>query len=160
MNLRRATKAALAATQDDPKAAVAWLSRQKPLHTILLKLGARQAVRDYFSDQRASAMARAVGRVAATANNPNAAKSVAARLARNAFWDSYTLFGMVSIKTATQEQLLASAGSREQHGRGELRLARFERAVAAQLKSPRSVVCRGMSLSTLERLAAKFGAGQ
>ena len=159
-DLRKAAKAALDASKDEPERAVKWLTRQPDIAPALARLGAQQVIRDFFAAQRASAMARAVGRVIATADNPDTKRSVAARMARHAFWDAYTLFGMAPIKTATRQQLLDSAEARERQGNTELRLAKFERAVAAKLTTGRATVGGSMTLGELERIASKFKAAQ
>ena len=105
--------------------------------------------------QRESAMTMAAGRVAANMSDPIVAKRITARMARVAFWDSYTLFGMHPLKTATRPMLLRSAKSRETQAAGEIRLARFERAIAKKLPNDRKVVGRTLSALEVETIAAR-----
>jgi hypothetical protein len=141
LDLRTWAKSALDHNQDQPDIAAAWLESQKDagLRSQLLRLGAQQVIRSFFNAQRASAMTMATGRVMATINDPDVADRVATRQARQAFWDAYTLFGMTPIREATKEQLETSASQREGQARGELRLASFERDIAARLKAGRRV---------------------
>ena len=97
-------------------------------------------------------MSMATGRVMATLDTPEVSERVAARVARQAFWDSYTLFGMSPIREATREQLEASASQREAQARGELRLAKFERAVAGRLTGTQRV-CDALTCKDVETLA-------
>jgi hypothetical protein len=97
----------------------------------------------------------ATGRVAANVNNSNVSDRVATRLARIAFWDAYTLFGMTPIKDANRKMLLDSAENRESQASGEIRLAKFERAVAAALKGSKTVKdC--MTVDQLEKMASRY----
>ena len=106
----------------------------------------------FFTAQRASAMSMATGRVMATLGAPDVADRVAARVARQAFWDAYTLFGMTPIREATKEQLEASAAAREAQAKGELRLAKFERAVARHLVGAQRV-CDALTSEAVEAMA-------
>ncbi|CAB4189785.1 hypothetical protein UFOVP1288_16 [uncultured Caudovirales phage] len=141
LDLRSWVKKALDSSQDRTDVAVEWLVARKDadLRDQLIKLGAQQVVRTYFAAQRASALSMAPGRVAATLDTPEVAERVATRQARQAFWDAYTLFGMTPLRTATKAQLEESAAQREGQARGELRLAKFERAIAARLRNNKCV---------------------
>lgn len=159
VNIRRYAKTALDKTNDKPKAAIDWLCKEAKkvpeLNSALLVFGAKQIVRDFFSSQRISAMSMATCRVAANLNNSNVSNRVAARLARIAFWDAYTLFGMTPIKDANRKMLLDSAENRESQASGEIRLAKFERAVAAALKGSKTVKdC--MTVDQLEKMASRY----
>jgi hypothetical protein len=159
-DLRKAAKDALTAAKDNPATAVTKLIKQasanKNLQAALTRLGAQQVIRDFFAAQRAAAFSFATGRVAANLSNPEVAERVSARMARQAFWDAYTLFGMSPLRTATKQQLLDSANARETQANSELRLARFERAIASKLTSPQDVVESKLTLATVERLATKY----
>jgi hypothetical protein len=152
-------KDALDNSNDDPRHAVTWLvkkAKSEPnLRAALIDLGAKQVVRDFFSMQRESAMTMAAGRVAANMDNPLVAKRIAARIARVAFWDSYTLFGMQPLKTATRPMLLRSATSRETQAAGEIRMAKFERAIAKKLPNDRKVVGNTLTALEVETIAAR-----
>ena len=113
-------------------------------------------IRDFFAAQRAAAFSFATGRVAASLDNPDVAERVAARIARQAFWDAYALFGMSPLRTATKQQLLDSANARETQANSELRLAKFERAIASKLTSPQDVVESKLTLAVVERLATRY----
>ena len=158
-DLRKAAKQALEKSKDKPERAVKILECVSPLRGVLLRLGAQQVIRNYFAMQRDSAMSMATGRVLDTSDSPAAQKRLAARLARVAFWDAYTLFGMTPIRSATKKQLIDSASQREAQGNTELRLAKFERAVAGRLLTPRATVSSSMTIMELEKLAAKHKAG-
>jgi hypothetical protein len=156
-DLRTWAKSALDNNQDQPDIAAAWLAsrRDANLKDHLMRLGAQQVIRSFFTAQRASAMTMATGRVMATINDPNVADRVAARQARQAFWDAYTLFGMTPIREATREQLETSASQREGQARGELRLASFERDIAVRLKAGRRV-CDVFTSEEVAEIAAKW----
>jgi hypothetical protein len=153
-DLRTWAKTALDKNRDQPDLAAAWLATQgdNDLRHQLLRLGAQQVVRSFFTAQRASAMSMATGRVMATLGAPDVADRVAARVARQAFWDAYTLFGMTPIREATKEQLEASAAARETQAKGELRLAKFERAVARRLVGAQRV-CDALTSEAVEAMA-------
>lgn len=157
LDLRTWAKSALDHNQDQPDIAAAWLAsrRDANLKDHLMRLGAQQVIRSFFTAQRASAMTMATGRVMATINDPDVADRVAARQARQAFWDAYTLFGMTPIREATREQLETSASQREGQARGELRLASFERDIAARLKAGRRV-CDVFTSEEVAEIAAKW----
>lgn len=152
-DLRCWAKTALDKNHDQPDLATQWLVKQRDtdLRQQLLQLGAQQVVRSFFGAQRASAMSMATGRVLATLDAPEVADRVAARVARQAFWDAYTLFGMTPIREATREQLEASASAREAQARGELRLAKFERAVAGRLVGGQRV-CDALTSEAVEAM--------
>lgn len=156
-------KKALELNDDNPKKATLWLvkkaSSEIDLRKTLLRLGADQIVRDYYHHARQSAMSMATGRVLQSLDNPEVGKRLAARIARRKFWDLYTLYGMESLKTATKEALLESANNRQQQAAGEIRLARFEQALAKKL-NPGQRVIDGIPIETVEKLAAKYGAEQ
>jgi hypothetical protein len=147
-------------SKDDPAEAVIWLeqSSDADLQSILRRLGAQQAVRTFYSDQRASAMTMASGRVLASMGTDEMEERTSARIARRAFWESYTLYGHTPIKEATKADLLQSAGMREGQARTEMFLATFERAVAAKLKRDSACVTEVFTSETLEALAAKHKA--
>ena len=153
-DLRVWAKAALDANQDDPDSAAVWLAsrRDKNLREQIIRQGCRQVVMAFFAAQRASAMSMATGRVMATLNDPEFSDRMTSRMARQAFWDSYTLFGMTSIKDATREQLEQSASKRESQARGELRLAKFERQVADLLIGEQRV-CDVLTSEAVEAIA-------
>jgi hypothetical protein len=163
-DLRKAAKDALTAAKDNPATAVSKLVKKSSvdsnLQTALTRLGAQQVIRDFFAAQRVAAFSFAVGRVAASLDNPDVAERVAARIARQAFWDAYTLFGMSPLRTATKQQLLDSANARETQANSELRLARFERAIASKLASAHDVVESKLTLTVVERLATKYRAAK
>jgi hypothetical protein len=153
-DLRTWAKSALDKNNDQPDLASAWLATQRDsdLRQQLARLGAQQVVRSFFSAQRTSAFSMATGRVMATLDSPGVADRMAARVARQAFWDAYTLFGMTPIREATKEQLEASAEAREAQAKGELRLAKFERAVAGRLVGAQRV-CDALTSETVESIA-------
>ena len=159
MRMKNYVKNALDKAKDNRQSAVRLLiNKSKIDHKFkdaLLFLGAKQLVRDFYSQQRVSAMSMAAGRVMANLTNPDVQDRVASRLARVAFWDAYTLFGMTPIADANKNMLLESAKNREQQANSELRLAKFERAVADILKGNKTVrEC--LSLAQLEKIAAKY----
>tara|TARA_R110000868_G_scaffold283102_4_gene543545 strand:- start:572 stop:1093 length:522 start_codon:yes stop_codon:yes gene_type:complete len=158
-SIRGYVKVALDSTGDDPSAAIRWLckkaNKEPYLREALITYGAKQIVRDHYSAQRSSAMSMAVGRVMDTADSQASKERMTARLARVAFWDAYTLFGMAPIGDATREDLLSSAEQRETQARGELRLARFERAVAVKLEGHKTVR-QSMTLAQLEKMAKRY----
>jgi hypothetical protein len=153
-SLRDWAKQALDHNSDKPDLAAAWLAGQadEGLRDELRSLGARQIVRNFFSEQRTSAMSMATGRVMATMGDPEVAGRVSARMARLVFWDAYTLFGMTPIREATKDQLEDSAGARESQAKGELRLAAFERTVARRL-APGQRVCDAFTSEAIEAMA-------
>tara|TARA_R110000868_G_scaffold26537_2_gene102049 strand:- start:1229 stop:1708 length:480 start_codon:yes stop_codon:yes gene_type:complete len=140
-DLKAWAKEALERNNDDPDTAAMWLanSKDKNLRLNILRFGSQQIVRSFFHAQRASAMSMATGRVMATLNDPGVEERMASRMARQAFWETYTLYGMTPIKDATREDLELSASKRETNAHGELRLAKFERKVAAQLSDEQCV---------------------
>ena len=156
-DLRVWAKSALDNNQDQPDIAAAWLANRNDagLRVHLLRMGAKQVIRSFFNAQRESAMTMATGRVMATINDPGVADRVAARQARQAFWDAYTLFGMTPIREATREQLETSASQREGQARGEMRHASFERDIAARLKDGRRV-CDMMTSEEVAEIAATW----
>lgn len=99
-------------------------------------------------------MSMAMGRIATNLDNPDIQERIASRMARRAFWDMYTLFGMQPLKTATKEEVVESATSHEADARGHLIAARFERAIAARLKRGQ-LVCDGLSSVQVEKIAVK-----
>lgn len=158
-DLREVVIAALTASRDNPEQALGRIIKtaiaDKQMAKTLIYLGAKQALRSYFSQQRESAISTAAGRIAANLENPDIELRVSSRLARTAFWEKYTLFGMRPIGDATKEMLIESAESREAQAAGEIRLAKFERAVAARLTRG-EIVRHAMSLAQIEKLAAKY----
>jgi hypothetical protein len=158
-SLNKWAKDALAARSDNPVRAAAWLvvqsMRDRKLKDNLLRVGADQLVRNYFRDQRKSAFRMAVGRVAANLDNPATAERTSARIARQKFWDSYTLFGMTPIRDATRAALLESVAKRTEQAKGDLRCAAFEKAVSFTLKNDKIKVCEAMTDEELQKLAAK-----
>lgn len=163
-DLRKSAIRSLEMSGDKPDGAVKILSgmarKDVELRKVLVRLGASQTIRDYFGDQRRSAMTMAAGRVAANLDSPDVQKRIAGRMARVQFWDRYTIFGMTPIGDATKKMLLDSAANREAQANGELLLARFERAVAAKMDSNRATVRSCLSVGDLEKMAAKYKAQQ
>jgi hypothetical protein len=161
MTLAKWIKTALERNDDNPKKAKVWVvkmaSKNIELRKNLLRLGADQLVRNYYKNARQSAMSMATGRVLQNIDNPTVQTRIAARIARRDFWDLYTLYGMESLKTATKEALIESAQGRQTQANGELRLARFELAIAKRL-NPGQRVMDAISVETVEKLAAKYGA--
>jgi hypothetical protein len=159
-SINKYAKTALDVSNDKPKSAVNWLcktsARNADLKDALVRYGAQQIIRTFFSQQRSAAMTMAAGRVAANMNNPKVQERVAARVARVLFWDAYTLFGMTPIKDANKEMLLKSAESREAQANTEMRLAKFERTVAKHLTGTKTVK-QCMTSKDLEAIASKFG---
>ena len=155
-DLREWARTALDCNDDDPDAAAMWLTKKadKNLRAHILRYGAQQIVRTFFTAQRVSAMSMATGRVMATLNDPGVEGRMASRMARQAFWDAYTLFGMTPIKDATKEELELSASKREGQARGELRLAKFERQVADGLVGGQRV-CDVFTSEAIEAIARK-----
>lgn len=164
IDLRKSAIKALEAAKDDPKKAVQKLKMMARsdagLRGVLIHLGSTQTIRDYFGDQRRSAMTMAAGRVAANLGDPDVQKRIVGRIARAQFWDRYTIFGMTPIGDATKKMLLDSAANREAQANGELLLARFERAVASKMDSNRATVRSCLSIGDLEKMAAKYKAQQ
>jgi len=164
-DLRVWAKKALEKTNDDPSEATEWLAKNaarkenSKLRILILNFGANYVIRRFFGEQRESAMSMAAGRVMANINNPDVKKRQAARMARTLFWDTYTLYGMQPISTATRPMLLKSASQREVQARGDLIYAKFERAVAAKLKTNRVTVSRSITPKQMDELAAKFKVG-
>jgi hypothetical protein len=138
----------------NPEAAVELIIRRcaqdKDILTPILRLGARQAVMDFYHKQRASAFTMAAGR-AATADPTR----LTARIARVAFWDQYTLYGMTPLRDATRDDLEASASQRKIVGRAELAYAAFELAVAAELPDDEATVSEAVAAERVEQLAAE-----
>lgn len=149
-------KTALEANKDRPDEAARWLADQsdKALINRLVILGAQQIVRTFYKNQRVSALTMATGRIAMNPNSAEGSERLAVRLARVAFWDAYTLFGMTPIREATRDDLIASAEARESQARGEMRSARFERAVADKLGET-GRVCETMTTLDVEAVAAR-----
>lgn len=163
-DLRNGAIRALEMSGDKPDGAVKILCgmarKDVELRKALVRLGASQVIRDYFGDQRRSAMTMAAGRVAANLGDPDIQKRIVGRIARAQFWDKYTIFGMTPIGDATKKMLLDSAANREAQANGELLLARFERAVASKMDSNRATVRSCLSIGDLEKMAAKYKAQQ
>jgi hypothetical protein len=161
-DLRVWAQRALKTSKDKPEKAIKYLvfagDKDRQLKQLLMLQGAKQVVRDYFGAQRVSAMSMAVGRVKANLNNPDVENRVASRLARQQFWDIYTLYGMTPIRDATRQMLVESAKKREVQARGDLRLARFERAVASRLPNNKVCVKDSISIVQLEKMASRFKA--
>ena len=157
-DLKKAVELALKRNRDNPKRASAYLARtaRGELRDRLIKLGSDQITRTHFGDLRSSAMTLAASKVRAGLDNRELSERATHRIARQAFWDMYTLYGMQSIASATRDDLIASAESREAQALTELRYAKFERAVAAKIKSPDAQVRNAMTLADVEKLAAKF----
>ena len=157
-SLNKWAKDALTAQSDNPASAARWLVKQAlrktSLRTDLLRLGADQLVRNYYRDQRAASFRIATGRVVLGPDTAGGDR-VSSRIARRAFWDTYTLFGMTPIREATKIDLLASAKARATQASGELRHAAFERAVAVKLKNDRVKVSEAMTDIDLQKIAAK-----
>ena len=149
---------ALKSSDDNPQEAIEWLQNQRDpdLVSMLVRLGSQQVVRTFYSNQRLSAMTMATGRVAATLGASELEDRTSSRLARRAFWESYSLYGMTPIKDATKADLLHSASMREQQARTEIFLASFERAVAAKLKRDEDTVSSKFTNEALEAMAALF----
>jgi len=158
--LRKAVIEVIAKAKDDPRKAEDLLIKTSSaeIRKTLLVLGARQAVRDYFYDQRQSAMSMAAGRVQANLDNPKVAERLTQRIARHVFWDMYTLFGMSSLKTATRPDLIKSAEERETQAKGLLRFASFERAIAKKMPNDTVTVQRCLTIGEIEKIARRFKA--
>ena len=105
---------------------------------------------EFYHKQRASAFTMATGR-AATADPTR----LTARLARVAFWDQYTLFGMTPLRDATRDDLESSAAQRKVVGRAELAYAAFELAVAAELPGDEVTVSEAVTAERVEQLAVE-----
>jgi hypothetical protein len=131
-------------------------AKNKEVASWLMLLGVKQAVRDFYHDQRRSAMSMASKRAMLPLDERT--EKLSARLARIAFWDAYTTFGMSPIGDATRKELIESAEAREQQASDQIRLAKFERAVAARLPNDRARVRDTIDLGSLERIAAKYKA--
>jgi hypothetical protein len=161
-DLKSWAQKALKQSKDRPAAATTILvnagNKDRDLRDLLMLQGAKQVIRDYFGAQRISAMSMATGRVKANLNNPDVADRVVGRIARQQFWDVYTLYGMTPIREATREMLEESASNREAQAAGEIRLAKFERAVAARLPNAKAKVRDNISIAQLEKMASKFRA--
>lgn len=160
-NLRMWVSDALEMCADCPEEAVAWLERQDDdaLRLTLIKLGAKQAVRDFFHAQRVAAMSMPLGRTLANMDSIEVGKRVSGRLARVAFWEAYTLYGMrIKLCSATREQLEKSAHARQVQGRAQLALARFERAIAKRLPAS-GLVSESLTLAKIEEIASQFKVG-
>jgi len=154
---------ALERAKDKPKRAVGILmamARKNPvLRERLLLLGADQLIRDNYRDARREAMTMARGRVFANIDNAEIGKRIAVRIARVAFWDSYTLFGQQPLRTATRKMLLESAVAREGQARGEMRNAAFERAVARRLANDSTTVEKSLDVDAVMKIASKYAGG-
>lgn len=158
-DLREAAKDALTKGKDKPDLAVKLLkakaTSEPKLRDDLLLLGAQQVIRDFFSRERQSAMSMAVAR----AMSPAAGDRIAARLRRHAFWESYTLYGMEPIKTATKSDLQDSAKARTTQANGDLVLAKFELTVARRLPTPTTRVDAVLTSEQIEKIAVRFRLG-
>lgn len=158
-DLKECVIEALTHSGDDPGAAVdiivEWSAHDPSLRDRLLRLGAQQVVRTYYNDQRESAMTMAIGRVAASLDNPDVAQRVAARIARKAFWDKYTLYGHIPLKGATKAQLLESIGNRRAQITSEQRNLNFEQLIADRLPDDDARVSDHLTEAQVERLANK-----
>tara|TARA_R110000787_G_scaffold43093_1_gene105707 strand:+ start:745 stop:1239 length:495 start_codon:yes stop_codon:yes gene_type:complete len=155
-NIRKIVIESLEKNGDNPKRATQWLvtksKKSADLKDSLLMNGANQLVRDYFGSQRINAMSMASARVLLGGDS----KRLSNRLARFKFWDSYTLFGMQPIKSATREMLLDSSNNRTTQARGEILLAKFEKAVSLKLKNNKVKVSQAITNEQLERIAVRF----
>ncbi len=160
-DLRNAMTKALKLSKDNPAMAIDYLikmaAKDHKMRGILIDLGAKQTVRDFYAAQRISAMSMASGRVKANINNPDVELRITGRMARLLFWESYTIYGMKPIGDATKEELIESAKNREAQASGELRMAKFERAVASKLRNGQTVK-KSITLDEVMKLAKRYGA--
>lgn len=118
------------------------------VHNALILLGAQQAVRNFFKNERHAGSAPA-----APADPELAASRYGAKVARREFWDRYALFGQTPLKGATRPALDDSVGKRRAMAQGNLQCAAFEEDIMNRMKSDTITVGRSFKVATIIELA-------
>jgi len=123
----------------------------------LLLLGAKQAVRIYFSDARSEAYPIRGARLEAThAKGDKISKAereerAAAKENRRTLLDTYTLWGHVPLRDATRADIEVSITHRKTQVAGSLKAIRFEEAVLKEL--PANKTCgQALSVSKIDKM--------
>lgn len=110
--------------------------RDKELLAELLRLGADQMIRNYFTDQRHASEVASEPEKYATKETPETPEKQQRRekvAERRLFWDRYALYGHKPLKIAGKADLTESERARRVQAAGNIRCADFEAAVNTAL---------------------------
>ncbi len=148
---------ALDAAGDEPSSAVDVLLQYSEtnhhLRDILLHLGAKEAVSRQYREARRSAVAISIGRVMSNIDREEIEERSSSRMARKAFWEKYTLFGMKPLRVSTQCDLTESAKNRRVVAKSHTMRAEFEDKISTMV-SGEEMVCDKMTNTDVEKIAA------
>lgn len=107
----------------------------------LLTLGARQAIRSFFQNERRPEDFEIRAKAAAE---------------RRKIWERYAIFGQRKLADATVTDLRRSIAARQSQAAGNLRHARFEREIMKAMGDSKKTVSEFFSLNRIEELARKY----
>jgi hypothetical protein len=137
-------------SQDALKMILKDAAKDSRIRVALLKLGAEQVIRDYFHQGRRSKETLKASILMDSAEHEEREK---AKLQRRFFWDSYTLFGHMELKSATRPDIRDSIKNRQDQIVGNQRCVKFEQAIASRMKGDRTTVEKCFKIATIIEMA-------
>lgn len=115
---------------------VRMAERDSEIRTTLIRMGADQAIRDYFSDERRSNKKKDSEKRRERDEEQSEEEREEKReekRERRLFWDRYALFGQLPLKAAKYSDLRDSLKARRAQAAGNLSCAAFEEEIARRL---------------------------
>lgn len=158
-HVRIYTREAMEAVEFNSKKAVDFLihlaESDGDLRAMLLKLGAEQAVRSYFHQERKAPLAPVVK--LPTVENPVEAAARVERqeekVRRRLFWDRYALFGHMQLKVAKRPDLRNSISNRKKQIAGNQRCVNFESDIMGRLSNDKARVEQQLKITEVIEIA-------
>lgn len=115
----------------------------------LVRLGAEQAIRNFYSGER-----RVAVHSMPTIEDPvETARRQTAKQERRLFWDRYALFGQIPLRAAKQLDLRDSVNKRRQQAKGNLQCAAFEEDIMKRMKDRKVTVGQTFAVSKIIEIA-------
>jgi hypothetical protein len=121
------------------------------LREVLVKYGAEQALRNYFSEERRQSIF--IPKNPLMDDPEEIAERKDAKMRRRMFWDRYALFGQMSLRSAKRPDLRDSISKRKQQAAGNLRCAAFEEDIMRGLKDERTRVDQQFTIDKIIEIA-------
>lgn len=158
-HVRIYTREAMEAVDFNSKQAVDFLihlaESDGDLRVMLLKLGAEQAVRSYFHQERKAPVAPTV-KLPTVENPVEAAERVERqeeKVRRRLFWDRYALFGHMQLKVAKRPDLRSSINNRKKQIAGNQRCVDFESDIMGRLSNDKTRVEQQLKIAEVIEIA-------
>ena len=161
------TREAMRETNYDDKAAatllVFWSQADHDLHAMLIKLGADQAVRSYFTHERKAPpeepriIVPSSPELRAAVRSPLSTAERVERqdekVRRRLFWDRYALFGHMQLRAARRPDLRTSISKRAKQIEGNQRCLNFESDIVSHLKNDKLRVDQHFKITEVIEIA-------